>query len=138
MYNYKHTVKGIFDIDKLWNLYSNVSQWSSWDRSIDNAAMDGEFKEGMTGIMYMKNMPPLPFILDEVNERKSFSNSSSLGNIKVVFEHKIEECKNGEYEITHSVKISGDEQEKLQGIGQGITAAIPNSMKNLTALSGMK
>jgi hypothetical protein len=135
MFQYESTVKGKMDIGKVWALYSDVSRWSEWDSDMQNVVLDGAFAVGTTGTMFMKEMPPLPFRLDEVEKEKAFVNTSTLGDVAVRFGHFITSTESGEYTITHTVTITGSNEAQLQGIGHGIVAGIPAGMENLYRLS---
>lgn len=135
MFSYENEIKGKINIEKLWDLYSNVNLWHEWDGDIQNAELDGEFITGTKGIIFSNAFPPLAFILDEVERYHKFVNASTLGDISVVFAHLVTDEGNGEYTIKHSVTIKGPNDEQLQGIGRGIVANIPESMNKLLQLS---
>ena len=123
------------DIEKVWDLYSNVNRWPEWDSDMQNVILEGEFVTGTKGTMFMKEMTPLPFVLDDVQRGKVFTNSSMLGDITVQFGHFISEEGAGEYTLKHTVTITGSNEVQLQGIGQGIVANIPANMTRLSQLA---
>ena len=135
MFQYENTIKGKMDIEKVWALYSDVTRWSEWDSDMQSVALEGDFVAGAKGTMFMKEMPPLPFTLDEVEKYKAFVNSSTLGEITVQFGHFISRDENGEYTLKHTVTISGQNEAQLQGLGQGIVANIPLNMEKLFQLT---
>lgn len=135
MFKYENIVRGKMKTDKLWDLYSNVNQWPEWDTEMQSVDLKGEFIPGTVGIMHIKNMPPLPFTLDEIEKEVKFTNSSKLGDITVQFGHFIIDEGNNEYTLKHTVLITGPNDEQLQGIGQGIVSNIPKSMEKLFQLS---
>ena len=135
MFSYENEIKGKINIEKLWDLYSNVNLWHEWDGDIQNAKLDGEFTTGTKGTIFSNGFPPLAFILDEVERRHKFVNTSTLGDISVVFAHLVTDEGNGEYTIKHSVTITGPNDEQLQGMGKRIVANIPESMNKLLQLS---
>lgn len=134
MFQYENIVKGKINVEKVWELYSNVNRWSEWDSDMQTVELEGEFVVGANGTMFMKGMPPLPFTLSEVQKDKAFVNSSKLGDITVTFGHFISEDKNGEAILKHTVIIDGEDEAKLQGIGQGIVANISDHMGKLLEL----
>lgn len=135
MFQYENTVKGKMDIEKVWNLYSDVSRWSEWDSDMQKVVLEGEFVAGTKGTMFMKEMPPLPFALDDVQNGKAFVNTSVLGEITVTFGHFISMTESGEHVLKHTVTITGTNEAQLQGMGQGIVANIPANMTKLYQLA---
>ncbi|MCL2145625.1 MAG: hypothetical protein FWH45_00345 [Methanomassiliicoccaceae archaeon] len=125
------------NIEKVWELYANVNKWSEWDSDMQNVVLEGKFVTGTKGTMYIKEMPPLPFVLDEVQNGKVFINSSVLGEIVVQFGHFISEDGNGECTLKHTVTITGPNEAQLQGMGQGIVLNIPGNMERLSQLARM-
>ena len=138
MFQYENAISGKMDIEKVWTLYSDVSRWSEWDSDMQSVTLDGDFVAGAKGTMFMKEMPPLPFTLGEVEKGQTFVSSSRLGEITVQFGHFISRGKNDEYTIKHTVTITGQNDAQLQGIGQGIVAHIPASMEKLFQLVEIK
>jgi len=131
MFQFENTIRGRMNIEKVWRLYSDVSQWSEWDSDMQKVTLEGEFVTGTSGTMFMKGMPPLPFTLNEVEKNKVFVNSSVLGEITVTFGHYIFEEGDEEYALKHTVTAMGPNEMQLQGIGQGIVANIPFNMERL-------
>lgn len=138
MFNYENVLIGEIDVNKLWALYSNVSQWNQWDKSLEKSELNGNFVANSSGIMIMPNMPPLSFTIDTLEANKYFTNYSVIGEIKVEFGHYIIALENGKVEIKHTVTITGGEENQMTGIGKGITASIPSAMQNLFELSEVK
>jgi hypothetical protein len=138
MFKYENMVRGKMKIEEVWNLYSNVNRWSEWDTDIQNVDLEGMFVKGTKGTMFMNGMPPLAFTLDVVEKGEKFINSSSLGDIAVQFGHYIIDEGNNEYTLKHTVQITGSDDNKLQGIGQGIVANIPISMEKLFQLASIE
>jgi hypothetical protein len=135
MFQYENTIKGKMDIEKVWDLYSKVNRWSEWDLDMQEVVLAGEFAAGTKGTIFMKGMPPLPFVLDKVEKGKVFVNTSLLGEITVTFGHYLAAADNGECILKHTVTITGAHEAKLQEMGQGIIANIPVHMLKLEQLT---
>lgn len=43
MYIYKKSITGKADIQKIWELYSDVTKWSLWDESVKSVRLSGPF-----------------------------------------------------------------------------------------------
>lgn len=135
MFKYENVVKGKMDIEKLWELYSNVDNWAEWDKSVQKVELKNSFATGTKGTLFMNNVPPLPFVLNEVVKNEKFIDTAVLGDIIVQFGHYIIEEINSEYTLKHTVTITGGNDNQIKGIGQGIVVDIPESMENLYQLS---
>ncbi len=130
MFHYKHTVTGDFDKQRVWNYYSDVSLWKEWDSEVEGVDINGEFANGSSGIIHMKNGQSLPFVLENVESASSFGTVSNLGPVRVTFEHFI-----NDNAIVHTVTIEGGEEKQMEGMGKGITAHIPKSMEVLLSMA---
>lgn len=130
MFTYEKSITGKADIKKIWNLYSDVTKWSSWDESVKSVQLSGPFCAGTHGVMEMAYGPNLPIELTECSEKRSFTTKSELGPITVTFGHILKEDANG-VTITHTVTIEGGEENQMKGMGEGITAGIPDCLQKL-------
>lgn len=134
MFNYENVVSGKASVDKVWALYSDVTKWSIWDKSVKSVQIFGEFTVGSSGVMEMSDGNKLPFSIIECEANKSFTTESKLGPITVIFGHVVEE-KNDTITILHTVQISGGDENQMKGMGRGITANIPDCMNKLLSVS---
>ena len=80
--------------------------------------------------MEMVHGSSLPIVLTECSDERSFTTESKLGPITVTFGHLLKEDANG-VTITHTVTIEGGEENQMKGIGEGITAGIPDCLQKL-------
>lgn len=135
MFSYENSIRGGVNITKLWGLYSDVNYWHEWDLDIQKVKLEGEFATGTKGTLFINDLPPLPFTLDEVEQNNKFVVKSVIGEISVQFGHFIIDEGNSEYTIKHTVTITGASEEQLKGMGQSIVANISDSMKKLLQLS---
>jgi hypothetical protein len=134
MYTYEHSVRGAASLARVWELYSDVSEWSMWDKGVKRVELAGAFVEGSQGIMEMMNGQKLPFTITESTPKRSFSTLSQIGAIRASFGHMLEEA-NGSVVITHSVTIEGGDEGQMVAMGRGITASIPECLDCLLALA---
>ena len=130
MFIYEKSVTGKADIKKIWKLYSDVSKWSLWDESVKSVQFSGSFCAGTHGVMEMVHGSSLPIVLTECSDERSFTTESKLGPITVTFGHLLKEDANG-VTITHTVTIEGGEENQMKGMGEGITAGVPECLQKL-------
>ncbi len=133
MFNYETAMTGTSDVQKIWNLYSDVQKWSLWDKSVKDVKLFGDFCVGTEGVMIMADGSSLPILLTECTTNKSFTTQSKLGSVIVTFGHLLKDDENG-ITITHTVTIKGGDENQMKGMGEKITAGIPNCLRLLLSL----
>lgn len=133
MFTYEKSITGKADIEKIWNLYSDVRNWSLWDQNVKSVSLSGVFCVGTHGIMEMTDGSTLPIVLTECTDKKSFTTKSQLGPITVAFGHLLKEDTNG-VTIVHTVTMEGGEENQMKGMGKGIAAGIPDCLQKLLSL----
>lgn len=136
MYQYENIIKEKIDISEVWDLYSNVNRWQEWDTYIEKIELEGAFVNGTKGTIYMEDMPPLPFALDEVVKNKKFMVKSQLGNIMIMLGYEILTEKNSNVvTLKDTVTMTGAPDEELKAIAEGIVCFIPEIMERVVILS---
>lgn len=138
MWTYEHEQEAKVDLEKLWELYSDVSQWPKWDPSMEKVEMFGPFATGTKGIHHMKGMPPIEITLTEVTPYKSFTDEAVMNEwgVTLQFEHIIKDKGDGIFSIYLRVIITGENaQEVGEKMGSGITGDIPSCMTKLIELA---
>ena len=137
MFNFKKSVTGNVQVEKVWGFYSDVSQWCVWDCEVESVILDGNFVSGINGTMKMNNGQSLPFALKDVQEPNNFVSICQLGPISICFGHSLIINVDGSCSITHEVTINGGDEKQMNGMGKGITAHIPESMEKLMELAAV-
>lgn len=135
MFKFEKKVVGEADIEKVWKYYENVKLWKEWDPSLKDVVLEGNFENGVKGIMFLANeqAPPLHFELAAVEKNKQFTGIAVLGDIEVTMEHYLSQ-QGKDVEIYHVVSVKGNNEQAVQGIGHGLTDHMPEYMDNLLAI----
>ena len=131
MFFYEHEVKGNATIDKVWGQYADVSKWPNWDVSMNNVELNGTFESGTLGTMHMANMPPLPFVLADVEVGKQFTVVCKMGDIRVSMGHFLSADAGEQISIRHTIQIEGGHDEQIKGMGAGMSSQVPSAMNKL-------
>ena len=92
--------------ERIWNLWSNVSEWNTWDNDVKSSVIFGNFEHGVDGILYPKKGPKSKFILTEVVQNKKFITTSKLPLTELNFIHEISDL-GKERIITHKIQVTG-------------------------------
>jgi len=100
------SIKSNASKEQIWKLWTDVSNWYTWDDQVLSSSLNGDFKIGQTGELIPKGGPKNQFEITEVSPKKSFTNRSKLPLTIMDFIHEMEE-KEGLIIVTHKVQISG-------------------------------
>ena len=137
MFYKEYSVTGKVNLDKVWGFYENVSKWCEWDKNLDKVELQGDFKNGNTGIMFLAipNTPPVTFTLEHVTKNERFLSASSLGSVTIMVDHLITQNVDKKVTIKHIITIEGDNENMVQGIGTNLTKDLKECMENILLLS---
>lgn len=134
MFYYKNDIETSAKDTDIWALYEDVSKWPDWDVTMEKVELHDGFATGTKGLMQMKGAPPLSFELQDVTQGSRFKVIAEMGEISVVMDHLLD-TSSGKVMLTHTVEIQGGNENQIQGIGNGISQAIPASMERLISLA---
>lgn len=117
--------------ENIFNAYSNVEKWCNWDSDVKSSSLEGEFKQGIQGVLIPSKGPKARFLLVEVILNKSFISETKLPLCCMRFEHQLK--LSGEYtEVTHRVGFTGLLSFVFKRlIGSQIKQGLPNALLEL-------
>lgn len=102
----KHTIKTSTSPEAIWEVWQDVTNWSTWDHSVEFSTLDGPFKAGTTGTLKPKGGPLVHTKLDRVEPKKMFICEAKLPLANIKTSHFLSES-NGQTEVTHQIEMSG-------------------------------
>lgn len=114
---------------QMWNLFSDVNNWHTWDTGIEFAKLEGKFEKGNHFMFQPKGGPKLKIGIIEAVENKKFTDFTKFPLAKMYGEHTFEDTSNG-LKITTTMKVEG-----LLGflwvkiVAQKIADALPADMR---------
>lgn len=91
---------------KVWKVWSNVNQWSTWQRDLDYAKLEGEFKTGNTFLLKPKGGPRVRIHLLEAVPNRGFIDLTRFPMARMYGSHQFEE-RDGELELTTTISMEG-------------------------------
>jgi hypothetical protein len=115
----------------VYELYTAVSSWPTWDPEVERSSIAGPFAPGTAGILKPKGGPESKIELIEVTAGKSFTVRCKLPLCEMSFSHQLTQT--GSYTTaTHSVLFTGP-LSAVFGllIGSGIKKTLPKTMNGL-------
>jgi hypothetical protein len=121
--------------EAIWNLWSNVNTWTTWDQGIEACSLEGEFISGTKGILTPRGAPALPFHMTDVKPLESFTDETELPGAKLTFHHFLTETPEG-LKVTHQVTINGPAWENYaSGFGKGLEHELPHTVAKLVQVA---
>lgn len=94
--------------ENLWPYYADVAKRHVWEEDLESFVLDGETRTGTAGVMKLKDLPEMPFVLGEIVEGVSYVERFDLAERGILFfSHEIVE-KDGKTLIRHIVRLEKD------------------------------
>ncbi len=129
MYEFEHSVETAASAAAIYRLYSDVTEWPSWDAGVTHVELHGPFAAGTTGVLTPTNQEPVPFRMVEAAEAAGFVDETEIpGTATLRFEHRLAPLTGGGTRITHRVVITGPAAQQL---GPMVTADVPSTVAAL-------
>lgn len=91
---------------QMWNLFTDVNNWHTWDAGIEYAKLEGNFEKGNYFLLRPKGGPNVKVELLEVIENKRFLDVTNFPLAKMYDEHLFEETADG-LKITNIITVKG-------------------------------
>lgn len=105
-YHFSHTVLTTAKAEKIWQIWTDVSKWNTWDAGLKKAKLDGIFKEGAKGILIPDRGPKSKFIIEKIRNDTSYVLKTKIPFGWLII-HRYIERKNGLLSFTHDVQFTG-------------------------------
>ena len=130
--SYSTTVKGI-DVDRLWQVWTNVDAWHTWQSDLAYAKLEGQFATGSTFLLKPKGGPRVRIALTTVEPQQRFVDLTRFPLAKMYGDHQFI-VRGDEVEIRTTVSVDGALGflwRKL--VGEGVAASLPAQTEGLIA-----
>lgn len=102
----KHTVQTTAPDWAIWQIWSDVSNWSTWDHGIQSSSINGPFAVGTTGKLKPKGGPEVITKLTSVTPNKSFIDEAKLFGAKIIVSHNLTQSGKKTL-VTHQIEMKG-------------------------------
>ncbi|MEL6557160.1 MAG: polyketide cyclase [Bacteroidota bacterium] len=133
--NFEHTVETNASSEAIWQIWTDVNNWKSWDIGLSDARMDAEFKEGNKGLIISLEGRKSKFKIMSVKENESYIIRTRLPLGSLYLERVLSQ-RNGRLTFTHKVwfkGVSGGLFAKL--FGEKFRQMLPEAMENINNLA---
>ena len=130
---HKHTLTTTAPSQTIWELWTEVQNWTTWDNEIEWAKIDGAFIKGQTGKLKPKSGPTSKFQITTCIPNKQFTTVSKLPLAQLIFDHQLNSDDNKTI-VMHQILITGPLAwlfYKILGstLKQGLEHALPQLIK---------
>ena len=123
---------------QIWDLWSNVNNWPSWDTDVKKAELYGSLVTGTKGSLTPTKGPTAKFAITECTPLASFTSRTALPLCKMDFIHSMQQRKD-EIEVTHKVVLTGSLAFLFSKmIGHQLKTGLPKAVDQLIAQAESK
>lgn len=121
--------------ERIFEIYSDVEGWSTWDPDTRHACIYGPFAVGTTGSLTPAKGHTVPMLLTQVEPFRAFTVESRVPLMKLVFEHRL--AQEGEHvNVTHRATFTGPLSLIVGRIlVHRLRRGLPRTLANLKALA---
>jgi uncharacterized membrane protein len=118
--------------EKIFAVYKDVKNWTSWDKNIISAELNGDFKVGTKGVLTPIKGPEVKIKITKIEENKFLTMEATPPLAKITFEHILEPWSQNTTKVTHQVTFSGLSGAVFANmIGDKIAKKMPEVLKSL-------
>jgi hypothetical protein len=128
--SFSKRVSGL-NVEKIWNVWTNVNQWHTWQSDIEQARIEGEFKVGNKFMLKPKGGPRVNIELILVEPFKQFTDLTRFPGARMYGSHEFIQHEN-ELEIKITMSIEGPLSfiwKKL--VAEDVANSLPEQTENL-------
>lgn len=91
---------------QLWQLFSDVNNWHTWDDGVEFASIEGKFEQGNHFVLKPKGGPKVKIELVETEPARKFTDLTRFPLAKMLGEHVFEETSEG-LRMTTTMTVKG-------------------------------
>ncbi len=137
-YHFSHTDSTSATSDKIWAVWTDVSNWKMWDKGLKEAALEGEFAVGTKGKLIPDKGPKSKFVINEIEPNKSYTFKTKIPFGWLIVKRTLE-IRNGKTFFTHDVEFTGL-LKKLLGkkLGENYRAMLPSVLVEIKKIAERK
>lgn len=92
--------------ERLWDVWTDVDRWPSWQDDVEYARLDGDFARGASIMFKPKGGPRVRLELTEVEPPSSFTDVTRFPLATMLDRHELVEV-DGRVEVRNTVSVEG-------------------------------
>src|SRR4051812_12027232 len=113
MWQYEYALETSSPAAPLWERWSDMASWSTWNAGVTAVEADGPFASGTTFRMTLPDSTELPMTLTEVVPGQSFTDVLDTGDFAVTTVHRLDQLPEGRTRIVYRTEITGPAAEAV-------------------------
>lgn len=134
---FSHTVETTATPEQIWQVWTRVADWASWDTELEWAALEGDFQLDAQGQVKPKSGPVCPFTVTELSPGQSYTFSTQLLLCNLVERRWLRQDGELTY-FTHEVSFEGLFAPVFcLWLSRRFQSVLPKVMEQLQALAGV-
>ena len=87
--------------------WADMATWPDWNADTEWVRLDGEFREGATGVLKPKGGPKVRFVVERLVPGEEFVDVSRLVGARLTFAHLVTTRADGGTAVTVTVSMTG-------------------------------
>ncbi|MFD1514738.1 SRPBCC family protein [Halomarina rubra] len=103
---FSHSTETTAPPRRVWDVWTTVEQWPTWDTELREATLDGEFCEGATGELTPRRGRATSFVVTDVDPVRSYTYVADLPLARLVVRRSLH-SHDGGTNFTHEVWFEG-------------------------------
>lgn len=132
MWTFEHSVACRASRDFAWRFWTEVSNWSVVDSSVEAATLNGPFQSGTTGTTKPRGGAPIQWQLAEVHEGSSAVVLILVPGAALRFAWKFDDSGAGATRLTQRASIEGEKaQDYMATVAPELERNMPQGMRKL-------
>ena len=116
----------------IWALWTDINNWSTWNAGIEASQLTGPFVSGAEFSMTPSGQEAMTSRLVRVEEGVVFTDETTLDDICVTVEHRIEPLDGNTLRIVYSARVVGPGAEH---VGAAVTEDFDDVLAALTKVA---
>jgi uncharacterized protein YndB with AHSA1/START domain len=133
-WEFEHSVEADASPERVWELWTDISGWPSWNPGVGYAEVDGPVVEGATGTIHAVDGPASTLKVLEIDPERRLVTEASERFVRIRFEHELTDADESRLRITHRVKMMGFGTPVMKRtVGPRLERSIPAAVEELAA-----
>ena len=136
MWEYEHRVETSAPASTVWQHWSDMAKWPTWNAGIAAIHVDGPFVVGTTFTMTPPDGDPIRMQVTGIVPGTEFVDEMDAGDFVVRTVHRLERLDGGRTGVVYRTEISGPAADEVgPELGPAITADFPDVLRALVSLA---
>jgi len=124
--------------EDIWNIWTDVNNWTTWHDDLDYCKMDGPFIVGNHFILKPKGVPAVKINLVEIEVGSKFTDCTKFFGAKMYDTHAMEQTAEG-LRLTNTLSVTGPLAFLwIKLVAKNVANTVPQEMDALVKLAREK